>query len=89
MNRQKGFSIVEVVIVVAIVVVVGLIGWRLWQHYHNGSNSQPNASVSSQTGQAATKPINNAQDLDKASQQMSGVNVDGDYSKQLDQQTAF
>ncbi|HET7630116.1 MAG TPA: prepilin-type N-terminal cleavage/methylation domain-containing protein [Candidatus Saccharimonadales bacterium] len=89
MNRQRGFSIVEIIIVVAVIVVLALIGWRLWQRMGDDQPSDQTNSTTSQTSQQQTPPINNAQDLDKASRRLNDVNVDGDYSKQLDQQTGF
>ncbi|HET8690487.1 MAG TPA: prepilin-type N-terminal cleavage/methylation domain-containing protein [Candidatus Saccharimonadales bacterium] len=89
MTKQKGFTIVEIVVVIAILVVVGLIGWRLWQRSQGQSTNQ-NSSTSSQVGQSEqTPPISNAADLNNASQTLDNVNVDGGYSSQLDQQTSF
>lgn len=83
MARNKGFSIVEVVIVLAVVALIGLIGWRVWMA------NQP-ADSDTETVQAQdVQPINSDKDLNKASEQLDEMNVEGTESQQLDSQTSF
>lgn len=86
MTRNKGFSIVEVVIVLAIVGVIGLIGWRVWDANQNNSVDQEGTS---QSGSEASPDIQSDTDLDKADQTLDTMNVEGTESKELDSQTSF
>lgn len=88
MNRQKGFSIVEIVIIIAILVVLALVGWRLWQQMSQ-SNDQTATPTSQTSGQVQTPPIDNENDLNRAAQRLDSVDVDGNYQDELDQQTSF
>ena len=83
MARNKGFSIVEVVIILAVVALIGLIGWRVWMA------NQP-ADKDTETVQVQdVQPINSDKDLDKVSDQLDEMNVEGTESQQLDSQTSF
>lgn len=84
MTRNKGFSIVEVVIVLAVVALIGLIGWRVWMA-NQVTDDTPTDTVQTQDVQ----PINSDQDLDKASEQLDETNVEGTESQQLDTETSF
>ena len=83
MARNKGFSIVEVVIVLAVVALIGLIGWRVWMA------NQPADSDTETVQVQDVQPINSDKDLDKASEQLEEMNVEGTESQQLDSQTSF
>jgi prepilin-type N-terminal cleavage/methylation domain-containing protein len=84
MTRNKGFSIVEVVVVLAIVALIGLIGWRVWMA-NQATDDTPTDTVQTQ----GVQPINSDQDLDKAAEQLDETNVEGTESQQLDTETSF
>lgn len=82
MTRNKGFTIVEVVIVVAVIGLIGLIGWRVWDANQTSKRSD--------TAQADTVPdINSDKDLDTAGQTLNEMNVEGNEAKQLNTETSF
>ncbi len=84
MVRNKGFSIVEVVIVLVVIALIGLVGWRVW------SANQPTDSTQTETTQSDDAPtINTDKDLDKASDQLDETNIEGTESQQLDTETNF
>ena len=83
MTHNKGFSIVEVVIVLAVVALIGLLGWRVWMA--NQTTDDSTETVQTQDVQ----PINSDEDLDKASEQLDEMNVEGTESQQLDTETNF
>ena len=83
MARNKGFSIVEVVIILAVVALIGLIGWRVWMA------NQPADSETETVQVQDVQPIKSDKDLDKAASQLDEMNVEGSESQQLDSQTSF
>lgn len=84
MARNKGFSIVEVVIVLVVIALIGLLGWRLWTANQVSDTNEP------QTTQTEEVPvIDSEQDLDKAAQQLDETNIEGSESQQLDTETGF
>ena len=85
MARNKGFSIVEVVIVIAIVGLLGLVGWRVWDANQTKTADETDTAQSSQ----AAPDVKSDADLDKADAALDAMNVEGNESKQLDSQTSF
>jgi Tfp pilus assembly protein PilE len=57
MNKQKGFTAVEIIIVVVAVLVLGFIGWRVWdaQQQANREADQALQQANQQTQQNTTK----------------------------------
>lgn len=82
MTRQKGFSIVEIVIVLAVVALIGLLGWRVWS-----ANQTTDTTDTTQSETVA--PINSEEDLNTADQQLDATNIEGSESQQLDTETSF
>ena len=83
MSRNKGFSIVEVVIVIAVIGLIGLIGWRVWDAQNTGTDQ-------TDTTQTDTTPdVNSEADLDKADDTLDAMNVEGEEAKQLESETSF
>lgn len=83
MARNKGFSIVEVVIVIAVVALIGLLIWRVW----SANQTTDGGTEPTQTQQV--QDINSEQDLDKATEQLDETNIEGTESQQLDTETNF
>lgn len=84
MARNKGFSLLEVIIILVVLTLIGLLGWRFWQANQSSSSTTP---TTTQTDDAPT--IKSDADLDKATQTLDNTNVEGNESKQLDSQTSF
>lgn len=82
MIRNKGFSIVEVVIIIAVVGIIGLIGWRVWDANQTKTTDQTDTTQS-------TPEVNSESDLDKVDTTLDSMNVEGQEAKQLDSQTSF
>lgn len=81
MTRNKGFTIVEVVIVVVVIGLIGLIGWRVWDANQTASDTSPSETT--------TTDIKTEKDLDTADQTLDEMNVEGNEAKQLDTETSF
>jgi prepilin-type N-terminal cleavage/methylation domain-containing protein len=84
MARNKGFSIVEIVIVLAIVGLIGVLAWRFW----DASQTSPADTSTESTTQTAPN-VNSDADLNKADQSLDSTDVEGSESQQLDTQTSF
>lgn len=85
MARNKGFTVVEVIIVLAIVGLVGVIGWRVWT-----ANQENNAGTdTTQIREPETQDINSDADLDTADKALNETNLEGSDSQQLGTQTSF
>lgn len=68
-TRQKGFSIVEILLVVAVVGIIGFLGYTFYNNYQTETNktSTADSSQSATASDVATAPaVNSASDLDKA-----------------------
>ena len=85
MARNKGFTIVEVMIVIVLIALVGFIGWRVWTA--NQQTDMQDVQTTTQTEEVPT--INSEQDLDKATEQLDETNIEGSESQQLDTETSF
>ncbi len=85
MIRNKGFTIVEVVIVLAIVGLVGVIGWRVW----SANQDSTSGTDTTQNREPETQDINSTADLDTADKALNETNLEGSDRQQLDTQTSF
>lgn len=85
MTRNKGFSIVEVVIVIAVIGLIGLIGWRVWDAQQNTGTEQTDTTQTETTA----PDVNSEADLDKADDTLDAMNVEGEEAKQLESETSF
>lgn len=85
MERNKGFSIVEVVIVIAIISLIGVIGWRVW----SANQAVTTDTDTTQTTEQEVPDVNSDADLDKADDALDETNIEGSESQQLDTETSF
>lgn len=83
MVRNKGFSIVEVLIIVLVLALIGFIGWKVW----DSTNNPP--STDETTTQQAPKEIKTEEDLDKADKTLDETNIEGDEANQLETEVSF
>lgn len=88
MNKKNlGFSAVEIVLVIVVVALLGFIGYRVWSA-NNVDTAQQAAPTASQTAGEAPQ-INNASDLNKASETLDNTNVNGNSSGQLESELSY
>jgi len=85
MARNKGFSIVEIVIVLAVLVIIGLIGWRVW----DANQASTDGTDTTQTTPADAPEVNSDADLDQADRALDETNIEGSESQELDTQTNY
>ena len=81
---KNGFSAVEIILAAGIVVVVGLVAWRVWD-----ANNQPSTDNNQVTTQDNVPRINDASDLDKASETLENTNIEGNYESELESATNY
>lgn len=77
MNKQRGFSVVEVLLVAVVVAVLAFVGYRIYQ------NRQVKTDVPAP--QSSVPEVKTTADLDKASKTLDDTNVDAldSYDQQL------
>jgi prepilin-type N-terminal cleavage/methylation domain-containing protein len=82
--RQKGFSIIEVVIVIVILGVIGFLGYTFYNNSHPKTTATTSQSATA-TDVAAAPSITSTSDLDKAQSVLDQTNPDNSPdSSQLD-----
>ena len=82
-SRQKGFTLVEVVVLVLVIGLLGFIGVRVWGTY----TSQELAKDTTTTAQVQT--IKNAKDVEAVEKQLDNIDVVGSFEKDLDSESSF
>ena len=91
-KNQLGVAAVEGLLILVILVLIGLVGYKVTQTRNSvdQSNNVIDSQTTGQTVQDSVPAINNAADLNKASQALDKVNPDdsGADSSSLDQNTA-
>jgi len=89
-TAQKGFGVIEIILILAVLALLGFVGWKAWEAF-----SKPATDNSSQTSQqqpvteSEAPAIQSKADLDKATQALDTVDIDGTESQDLDTQTKF
>lgn len=77
MRKQKGFSIIEIVIIIAIIAVIGFIGW--WVYTRNTSTStteSTTSTVESEDQISKDVPVpTNKQDLQNLDNQLNSASL--------------
>lgn len=81
MNKQKGFTIVEIAVVVLIVGLLGFIGLRVWGSY----TSQELAT--NPTSTSDVREVTDAASLSAVEKQLENVDIVGSYEKELEAET--
>ena len=86
-HKNKGFSIVEIILVVAVIAIVGFIGWKAWDTFSNNKTTDTTQTQPINTDQAPAVTDNAS--LDKSTAILDAINVDDTESAQLNSQTNF
>lgn len=86
-HKNKGFSIVEIILVIAAIAVIGFVGWKAWDIFVNNKTADTTQTQQINTDQAPAVTDNAS--LDKSTATLDAINVDGTESTQLKSQTNF
>ena len=86
-HKNKGFSIVEIILVVAVIAIVGFVGWKAWDTFSNTKTANTTQTQQINTDQAPAVTDNAS--LDKSTATLDAINIDGTESTQLKSQTNF
>lgn len=81
--RQKGFTLVEVVVVVLVIGLFAFIGLRTWGSYSNQELATDNTSTET-VRQVTTKA-----DVEAVEKQLDNIDVVGSFEKDLDSEMSF
>jgi prepilin-type N-terminal cleavage/methylation domain-containing protein len=83
-SRQKGFTLVEIVVVVLVIGLLGFIGVRVWGNY----TSQQLAKDTTPTT-ASVQPIKTAKDVQTVENQLDSIDVVGSFENDLNSAASF
>jgi prepilin-type N-terminal cleavage/methylation domain-containing protein len=86
-HKNKGFSIVEIILVIAVIAIVGFVGWKAWDTFSNNKTADTTQTQQINTDQAPA--VNDNAGLDKSAATLDAINVEGTESTQLKSQTNF
>ena len=84
MARNKGFSIVEVLLIVLVLALAGFLSWKVWDVMNT-----PKSSDQTTQQQSTDDEVKSAEDLDKVDKTLDDTNLEGDEATQLDAETSF
>ena len=90
-HKNKGFSIVEIILVVAVVAIVGFIGWKAWDTFSNNKTADTTTTTtqSQQINTDQAPVVTDNASLDKSTAVLDAINVDSAESTQFNSQTNF
>lgn len=86
MNKQKGFSIVELVLVLVLLGIIGVVGYRVWQAQNTPTVS---STATTKAKTAAVPAINKPADLSTADTALDQTDVGTGDLDSLNSQLQF